>query len=272
MFFFPHWHSLKLFFWLHTLHSESSCILQEVKLVIYEGHMYNLSVIFLSFVYALPAAGLLCSCGAEVCVFCVSLLRLSATAVSRWWRWWSFWSSTVRPGCTGSQWRSSTSCPVSSSSCSSSPSPATGGLTTAGTSHTLSSITCFLFLCLWVRSPVPLLYCQWCSDCPSPSTIRSDTVRYALDILSILTVVPKTQLLLSESVAVFDEGGSSISTVGMCYHRSSVNITFLSRANNSRQLRRIADKEAAECLDTPVCDVTARSTWRFRDSSFVCFV
>ncbi|MEQ2213006.1 hypothetical protein XENOCAPTIV_008143 [Xenoophorus captivus] len=43
---------------------------------------------------------------------------------------------------------------------------------------------------------------------------RSDTVRYALDILSILTVVPKTQLLLSEPVAVFDEGGSSVSTVG----------------------------------------------------------
>uniref|UniRef100_A0A8C4HRS6 DDB1- and CUL4-associated factor 1 n=1 Tax=Dicentrarchus labrax TaxID=13489 RepID=A0A8C4HRS6_DICLA len=44
---------------------------------------------------------------------------------------------------------------------------------------------------------------------------RSDTVRYALDILSILTVVPKTQLLLSEAVAVLDEGGSSVSTVGM---------------------------------------------------------
>lgn len=46
------------------------------------------------------------------------------------------------------------------------------------------------------------------------SARRSDTVRYALDILSILTVVPKTQLLLSEAVAVFDEGGSSVSTVG----------------------------------------------------------
>lgn len=45
---------------------------------------------------------------------------------------------------------------------------------------------------------------------------RSDTVRYALDILSILTVVPKTQLLLSEAVAVVDEGGSSVSTVGRC--------------------------------------------------------
>uniref|UniRef100_A0A1A7X3W6 Vpr (HIV-1) binding protein n=1 Tax=Iconisemion striatum TaxID=60296 RepID=A0A1A7X3W6_9TELE len=44
---------------------------------------------------------------------------------------------------------------------------------------------------------------------------RGDTVRYALDILSILTVVPKTQLLLSEPVAVLDEGGSTVSTVGM---------------------------------------------------------
>uniref|UniRef100_A0A8C5G0E0 DDB1- and CUL4-associated factor 1 n=1 Tax=Gouania willdenowi TaxID=441366 RepID=A0A8C5G0E0_GOUWI len=44
---------------------------------------------------------------------------------------------------------------------------------------------------------------------------RSDTVRYALDILSILTVVPKTQLLLSEAVAVLEEGGSTVSTVGM---------------------------------------------------------
>lgn len=41
-------------------------------------------------------------------------------------------------------------------------------------------------------------------------------MRYALDILSILTVVPKTQLLLSESVAVLDEGGSTVSTVGTC--------------------------------------------------------
>lgn len=44
---------------------------------------------------------------------------------------------------------------------------------------------------------------------------RSDTVRYALDILGILTVVPKTQLLLSEPVAVLNEGGSTVSTIGM---------------------------------------------------------
>ncbi|KAM9786000.1 DDB1- and CUL4-associated factor 1 [Neosynchiropus ocellatus] len=44
---------------------------------------------------------------------------------------------------------------------------------------------------------------------------RSDTVRYALDILSILTVVPKTQMCLSEAVSVLDEGGSAVSSVGM---------------------------------------------------------
>ncbi|KAL4655686.1 protein VPRBP-like [Arapaima gigas] len=44
---------------------------------------------------------------------------------------------------------------------------------------------------------------------------RSDTVRYALDILSILTVVSKTQLLLAEAVDVLDEGGSVVCTVGM---------------------------------------------------------
>ncbi|KAG7472926.1 hypothetical protein MATL_G00114110 [Megalops atlanticus] len=44
---------------------------------------------------------------------------------------------------------------------------------------------------------------------------RSDTVRYALDILAILTVVPKTQLLLAEAVDVLDEGGSTVSAVGM---------------------------------------------------------
>lgn len=48
---------------------------------------------------------------------------------------------------------------------------------------------------------------------------RSDTVRYALDILSILTVVPKTQLLLSEAVVVVDEGGSPVSTIGRCFQR-----------------------------------------------------
>lgn len=47
-------------------------------------------------------------------------------------------------------------------------------------------------------------------------------MRYALDILSILTVVPKTQLLLSEAVAVLDEGGSSVSTVGKSSQCSSI--------------------------------------------------
>lgn len=49
-----------------------------------------------------------------------------------------------------------------------------------------------------------------CSVC----SLRSDTVRYALDILSILTVVPKTQILLCESIAVLDDGGATVSTVG----------------------------------------------------------
>uniref|UniRef100_F7C1Q1 DDB1 and CUL4 associated factor 1 n=1 Tax=Xenopus tropicalis TaxID=8364 RepID=F7C1Q1_XENTR len=44
---------------------------------------------------------------------------------------------------------------------------------------------------------------------------RNDTVRYALDVLAILTVVPKIQLQLSEPVDVLDEAGSTVSTVGM---------------------------------------------------------
>ncbi|XP_039626969.1 DDB1- and CUL4-associated factor 1-like [Polypterus senegalus] len=44
---------------------------------------------------------------------------------------------------------------------------------------------------------------------------RSDTVRYALDVLAILTVVPKTQFLLAEPVDLLDENGSTVSTVGM---------------------------------------------------------
>lgn len=43
---------------------------------------------------------------------------------------------------------------------------------------------------------------------------RNDTVRYALDVLAILTVVPKTQLQLAEPVDVLDEAGSTVSTVG----------------------------------------------------------
>ncbi|XP_075688064.1 DDB1- and CUL4-associated factor 1-like isoform X2 [Rhinoderma darwinii] len=44
---------------------------------------------------------------------------------------------------------------------------------------------------------------------------RNDTVRYALDVLSILTVVPKIQLQLAEQVDVLDEAGSTVSTAGM---------------------------------------------------------
>ncbi|CAL9704936.1 unnamed protein product [Knipowitschia caucasica] len=44
---------------------------------------------------------------------------------------------------------------------------------------------------------------------------RSDVVRWALDLLGILTVVPKVQLLLTDTVDVQDEGGSTVATVGM---------------------------------------------------------
>uniref|UniRef100_A0A8B9GED6 DDB1- and CUL4-associated factor 1 n=1 Tax=Amazona collaria TaxID=241587 RepID=A0A8B9GED6_9PSIT len=44
---------------------------------------------------------------------------------------------------------------------------------------------------------------------------RNDTVRYALDVLAILTVVPKIQLQLAEPVDVLDEAGSTVSTVGI---------------------------------------------------------
>ncbi|XP_040890661.1 DDB1- and CUL4-associated factor 1-like isoform X2 [Toxotes jaculatrix] len=44
---------------------------------------------------------------------------------------------------------------------------------------------------------------------------RSDTVRYALDILAILTAVPKVQLVLADTVDVLDETRSPVSTVGM---------------------------------------------------------
>ncbi|KAK2091208.1 DDB1- and CUL4-associated factor 1 [Saguinus oedipus] len=45
--------------------------------------------------------------------------------------------------------------------------------------------------------------------------VRNDTVRFALDVLAILTVVPKIQLQLAESVDVLDEAGSTVSTVGI---------------------------------------------------------
>lgn len=45
-------------------------------------------------------------------------------------------------------------------------------------------------------------------------SFRNDTVRYALDVLAILTVVPKIQLQLAEPVDVLDEAGSTVSTVG----------------------------------------------------------
>lgn len=48
---------------------------------------------------------------------------------------------------------------------------------------------------------------------PVPAS-RSDTVRYALDILAILMVVPKVQLVLADTVEVLDETRTPVSTVG----------------------------------------------------------
>ncbi|KAG7250842.1 hypothetical protein CRUP_022160, partial [Coryphaenoides rupestris] len=44
---------------------------------------------------------------------------------------------------------------------------------------------------------------------------RSDTVRFALDILAIVTVLPKVQLVLADTVEVLDETHSPVSTMGM---------------------------------------------------------
>ncbi|XP_055016136.1 DDB1- and CUL4-associated factor 1-like isoform X2 [Boleophthalmus pectinirostris] len=44
---------------------------------------------------------------------------------------------------------------------------------------------------------------------------RGDVVRYVLDVLAILTVVPKVQLVLAETVEVEDESRSTVTTVGM---------------------------------------------------------
>ncbi|XP_037535824.1 DDB1- and CUL4-associated factor 1 [Nematolebias whitei] len=44
---------------------------------------------------------------------------------------------------------------------------------------------------------------------------RSDIARFALDILAILTAVPKVQMVLADTIEVLDENRSSVSTVGM---------------------------------------------------------
>lgn len=48
----------------------------------------------------------------------------------------------------------------------------------------------------------------------SSSWSRSDTVRYVLDIMAMLVVVPKVQLVLADAVEVLDETRSAVSTVG----------------------------------------------------------
>ncbi|XP_015243536.1 PREDICTED: protein VPRBP-like isoform X1 [Cyprinodon variegatus] len=52
--------------------------------------------------------------------------------------------------------------------------------------------------------------CDW-----STYNGRSDTARYALDIIAVLTVVPKVQLVLAGTVEVYDENGSLVPTIGM---------------------------------------------------------
>lgn len=43
---------------------------------------------------------------------------------------------------------------------------------------------------------------------------RNDTVRYALDILAILMLVPKVQLVLATTVQILDESNSPVSSPG----------------------------------------------------------
>lgn len=72
--------------------------------------------------------------------------------------------------------------------------------------------------CAWhyISAPCKLhdLWHSRCNNFISFTPNRNDTVRYALDVLAILTVVPKIQLQLAESVDVLDEAGSTVSTVG----------------------------------------------------------
>uniref|UniRef100_A0A672L6Y3 DDB1- and CUL4-associated factor 1 n=1 Tax=Sinocyclocheilus grahami TaxID=75366 RepID=A0A672L6Y3_SINGR len=80
---------------------------------------------------------------------------------------------------------------------------------------------------------------------------RADTVRYALDILSILTVIPKTQLLLSENVAVLDENGSTISTVGENLLPSSCTYVLKYIAGVSLTINSLPEKEHLQASSVP---------------------
>ncbi|KAM3620844.1 uncharacterized protein V6R79_002806 [Siganus canaliculatus] len=68
----------------------------------------------------------------------------------------------------------------------------------------------------WKLSCVPLMLQLISTACDWRTYYgRSDTVRYALDILAILMVVPKVQLVLAETVEVLDETRTPVSTVGL---------------------------------------------------------
>lgn len=64
-------------------------------------------------------------------------------------------------------------------------------------------------------SCVPLMLQLLSAACDWRNYFRSDVVRYILDILAILTVVPKVQLVLADTVDVLDENRFSVATVGM---------------------------------------------------------
>eukprot|EP00069_Balaena_mysticetus_P004366 bmy_17360T0 len=83
----------------------------------------------------------------------------------------------------------------------------------------VSNSCCSLFLLLVIGRPIMQVENRAKRDKAQGKTgngiRRNDTVRFALDVLAILTVVPKIQLQLAESVDVLDEAGSTVSTVGI---------------------------------------------------------
>lgn len=64
-------------------------------------------------------------------------------------------------------------------------------------------------------SCVPLMLQLLSAACDWRNYCRSDVVRYVLDVLAVLTVVPKVQLMLADTVEVLDENRSIAATVGL---------------------------------------------------------
>lgn len=60
-------------------------------------------------------------------------------------------------------------------------------------------------------------------------------MRYALDILAILMVVPKVQLVLADTVDVLDESRSPVSTVGQ--YETHTSLSFVLPAHKQLRLR-----------------------------------